>query len=266
MHNPYQSTGQAITVIVPTRNESKNVAELVRRVEATLSPLEVPYELLFVDDSDDDTAAVVEALADGGHPLRVIHRALGERPGGLAGAISTGISSTTATVIAVIDGDLQHPPEVLESLLMPLLAGRVDVCVGSRYVPGGSADGLDGAWRVFVSKSSRALVHLLYPETRTLTDPGGGLFAFRSKVVEGVQLRPEGFKMLVEILVRGRWDDAHEVPYRFAGRVHGASNAGVRAGVRMFSHLARLWCSTRLPNLARTDSSVTEAREGPLSD
>jgi hypothetical protein len=54
--------------------------------------------------------------------------------------------------------------------------------------------------------------------------------------------------MLTEILIRGRWKTLHETPYRFAGRMYGASNATVAQGFRFLKHLWRLWIDTRLNN------------------
>ncbi len=163
-------------------------------------------------------------------------------------------------LIAVIDGDPQHPPEVLEKLVVPLVAGRADVSVGSRYVSGRTSEGLDGQWRVFGSRSVRAITQLLFPEARPLTDHAGRSSVFDSQVVDGYDLRPEVVEMLVGVPVRGHWKESHEVRYRFAGRVHGASTAGIRPGLRLLSHHARLWCSARLPDSVRADLSVSRAR------
>src|SRR4051812_34444945 len=79
----------SLTVIVPTRNESANVAELVRRLDATLRPLTDAghgCSIVFVDDSDDDTAAAVEAeQAHVATDLYCVHRPLESRWGGLGG-------------------------------------------------------------------------------------------------------------------------------------------------------------------------------------
>jgi dolichol-phosphate mannosyltransferase len=78
-----------------------------------------------------------------------------------------------------------------------------------------------------------------------LEDPGSGLFAFRRSVLEGVQLRPDGYKMLMEVAARGNWRAVANVNYTFAERYAGNSNAGMREGLVFFRHLARLALTSR---------------------
>ena len=91
-----------------------------------------------------------------------------------------------------------------------------------------------------VSRESLWLSHCLVPSTRPLEDPGSGLFAFRRSVLEGVQLRPDGYKMLMEVAARGHWHTVANVNYTFAERYAGNSNADLRQGLVFFRHLVRL--------------------------
>ena len=247
-----------VTLIVPTRHESANIQRLLGRVEATMGSLRVDWQVLFVDDSDDETPEVIRELRNSGHPVLLLHRPGDQRVGGLAGALAQGLRAVDSRVIAVMDADLQHPPEALTKLLPPLLDGSADIAVGSRYLPGGTFEGLDGPWRRLVSKGSRTLVWGVFPETRKVSDPGSGFFGLRHDVLDHVDLRPEGFKMLLEVLVRGRWDKAHEVPYNFAGRMYGASNATFYEGLRFLRHVGRLWTGTR--------TKVRLGHQEPLAD
>jgi glycosyltransferase involved in cell wall biosynthesis len=224
-----------LSVIVPTRNEEGNVRPLVERVSQALG--RSSWELVFVDDSDDRTPQVVAAL---GHPrVRLLHRDADQRHGGLAGAVCEGFAVAQGDKLAVMDGDLQHDPAVLVDLREAL--ATADVAIASRYADGGGgAAGLDGPHRELVSRAGRLAVRVLFSRVRPVHDPLAGFFALRRAVLRGARLDPEGFKILLEILVRGSWESVHEVPFFMAPRHEGASNASLREGVRFGAHLLRL--------------------------
>ncbi len=247
--------------MVPSRHEATNIPELVDRVARHLDAEAISWQLLFVDDSDDDTPDAIRAAAAAGHPVRLHHRPAADRVGGLSGALAEGLALADTPVVAVIDADLQHPPEILGAMVGPLVAGTADLAAGSRYLPEGDAEGLDGRWRRFVSLASRRLALIMFPEIRQATDPGSGLFALRREVIDGVELRPEGFKMLVEVLVRGRWTRLHEVPYGFAGRLYGATKTRPIEGVRCLRHFGRLWWDTRVRHRVPREQPVIDLTE-----
>jgi glycosyltransferase involved in cell wall biosynthesis len=229
-----------LSVVVPTRNERHNVGPLTERLAAALDGLDAGWELVFVDDSDDETPAAIRAGMTAGLPVRLVHRPAGYRPGGLAGAVVSGISNTVGDVVVVMDADLQHPPELVPELAAPLLDANADVSVATRYAGGGMMAGLDGPWRRVVSRGSRTLAHAAFPQARPASDPCSGFFGFRRDVVNGIPLHPNGFKILLEVLVRGRWERVHEAPYLFGERRHGSSNAGTRQGVQFLVQVALL--------------------------
>lgn len=235
-------TAAAVTIVVPTRNESANLRPLLERTAAALGD-DADWELLIVDDSDDDTPAVARALGAETGRVRLHHRPAGRRTDGLSGAVLDGFAAARGDVVVVMDADLQHPPEVLPELLAPVLDGRADVAVASRYCAGAAPDagaGLDGPWRRAVSHAARWPVYAVRPRLRGITDPLGGFFALRRDVLRDVELAPTGFKILLEVLARGRWQRVVEVPYRFAAREAGDSKADLRQGVQFGKHLLRL--------------------------
>ncbi len=230
----------SVSVVVPTRNEVANVGPLAARLAETLKDVEGGWELLFVDDSDDPTPDAVGSLRSLGLPVDLLHRRPGARPGGLGGAVQEGFARVRGTVIVVMDADLQHPPEVVPALVAPVLAGEAVLVAGSRYVWAGGDAGLSGPWRHLVSRSCRSLVHLLVPPSRPLQDPLSGLFALQRSLLDGVALRPEGYKILLEVVVRARPGRVGNVGFDFAPRQTGSSKATVRQGLLFFKHLARL--------------------------
>jgi len=232
-----------VSVIVPTRDEAENVDELVSRTRDAMVKSKLTWELLFVDDSDDDTPARAMSHAAAGLPVRVMHRAPGDRIGGLSMAVTAGFAHAQGGVLAVMDADLQHPPEVLADLVTAIVYDGADVSVASRYCAGAHADatdGLNGTWRLLVSHGCRWLVWTVRPRLWRVRDPLSGFFAVRRSVLVGTALRPTGYKILLELLARGRWDKVVEVPYHFAARERGTSKSELRQGVIFLRHLVRL--------------------------
>jgi dolichol-phosphate mannosyltransferase len=229
--------GTPVTVIVPTFNERDNVAELVARTALALEGWDA--EILFVDDSSDDTAAEVDRVAgDAPIPVRVIHRS--ENTGGLGGAVVVGLEAAAADVCIVMDGDLQHPPELLPVLLARYAQGDADVVAASRYIGGGDTSGLGTAVRFGVSRVATWLTRAMFPiRLARSTDPMTGFFLVDRGRLDLSTLQPRGFKILLEILARNDLRIA-EVPMEFAERRHGTSKASLRQGAMFLEHLARL--------------------------
>ena len=227
----------AITVIVPTFNERDNIAELVHEIGAALDGRVA--EVLFVDDSTDDTIdEIARVAASASLPVRGIHRV--HNDGGLGGAVALGLREATHDVCIVMDGDLQHPPALLPELVARYERGGADVVAASRYIGGGDSAGLGTAVRFGVSRAATWLTKAMFP--RRLwgsTDPMTGYFLVDRTRIDLDGLRPRGFKILLEILVRS---DARiaEVPMTFAERRHGSSKASLRQGATFAAHLARL--------------------------
>ena len=226
-----------LSVIVPTFNEGGNVAELVRRIGAALH--DVDFEVVFVDDSTDDTPATIQAVAAATEfPVRLIHR--DEPEGGLSGAVLEGFRNAQARWCLVMDGDLQHPPEDIPRMLDRAALGDVDIVVASRYVAGGTAGGLAGATRTAVSRTSTLLTKAMFPrKLHGCTDPMTGFFLVDRDTVDLDDLRPRGFKILLEILAR-RQMRIGEIPFAFATRFAGESKATFSQGMRFLTQLAML--------------------------
>lgn len=232
----------SVVLLIPTRNESSNIAEFLHRLSVGVAGLPVSFAAVLADDSDDDTIAVARASCPEGLRLHPIYRPPELRRGTISGALLYGLKFVSADVVVVIDADLQHPPELLATLIEPLLSDTsgVQITVGTRYVEGGSAAGLTTPWRRLASRLASAAIHLLFPRTRGVTDPASGYFGYRTECVEGVELNPVGFKLLTEILVRSRAQRIGEVPYRFQERSGGLSKFSILDGVDFLRHLLRL--------------------------
>lgn len=206
-----------ISIVIPTYNEATTLPVLARRLAAALEGRS--WELIVVDDgSPDGTADVATALAPE-LPARVVRRP-GKR--GLASAVVDGFAAATGDTLVVMDADLSHPPEVVPRLVDALAHGA-DLAVGSRYVPGGGTVDWPLRRRV-VSRVACLMGNALVP----VRDATSGFFALRRPVVDGVHLNPIGFKIGFEVIARGRYARATEVPYVFRDRAAGSSKFGSR--------------------------------------
>jgi putative flippase GtrA len=233
-------TAAWMTLLVPTRNEVDNVRPLLERLAAACG--EAPVEVLFVDDSTDSTPDEIRAAARGsGLAVRLLHRAADERAGGLGSAVVAGLQQARGSWAVVMDADLQHPPELATKLVAVGQSRGVDLVVGTRYVPGGEANGLGGAMRHAVSGTATRLTKALFPRRLAhVSDPMSGLFAIRLAALDVERLDPIGFKILLEIAVRNRSLRVAEVPFVFGERLTGDSKASMREGARFLRHLTRL--------------------------
>jgi dolichol-phosphate mannosyltransferase len=253
----------ALSVVVPTRSEAPNVATLVSRLTTALRPIGLDWELVFIDDSDDGTPGAIQEAMLANAAVRLVHRARGARPGGLGGAVSAGFQVARGEVIAVMDADLQHPPEVLEAVIAPVLSGKAELVAGNRYAWTGGTSGLAGWWRHLVSWACKVLVHALVPSSRRLADPLGGLFAVRRSVLEGVRLQPCGYKILLEVMVRCQPSSVGNVGFNFALRQAGRSKADLREGLLFLRHVGRLAVADRGDVVAPLPAILASAGPAP---
>lgn len=231
-----------ISLVIPTFNEAGNIPELLARL-ASAVPADLTCEVIFVDDSTDDTPRVIaETARDCRLAVSVMHR---DKPeGGLGGAVAAGLREASAPWIVVMDADLQHPPSLVPQLVAAGQRTGADLVVASRYTAGGSHTGLDGGFRVLASSLTTRLAKLTFRrQLRQVSDPMSGFFAVRAAALDAGLLRPLGYKILLELIVRCRLRRVTEVPYQFQDRFAGESKASLSEGWRFLRHLVMLRCS-----------------------
>ncbi|MFC2060177.1 glycosyltransferase [Chloroflexota bacterium] len=221
---------KAISIIVPTYNEKDNIIPLVRRIDHFLSDHD--YEIVFIDDnSSDGTASLSESLSPE-YPVKVIVR---KNKRGLASAVVDGLEHTTGQIIGVMDADLQHPPEVIPDMLAQIQKGA-DLVIASRYVKGGALRN----WRLtrrIISKGAIFLAHLLLPSTRQINDTSSGFFMFNRQIIAKANLRPSGYKILLEIVIEGKYQNLVEVPYTIEARTSGQSKLSATQQIEYLKHI-----------------------------
>jgi dolichol-phosphate mannosyltransferase len=239
-----------ISVITPTRNEVGNVERLVSRVHGALKAH--AYEHIIVDDdSPDGTADVARDLAVS-YPVRVVVR---NHERGLASAVIAGFSRAMGDALCVIDGDLQHPPETIPKMYEAMVDADHDLVIASRHVAGASIEGWPARRRI-ISRIARGLAHLALPEARGIRDPLSGFFLVRRRVIEGTDLNPIGYKVLLEVLVRCTYRSVIEYPYVFVEREVGDANLSAAEDINFVRHLWSLRRRHRETSGLRSESAV----------
>ena len=227
-----------LSLVIPTFNERRNLAALIAQLTALLDPeLGDDYELIVVDDdSPDRTWELADELCATYSKLRVLRR---QTERGLSTAVIRGWQVARGDVLAVIDADLQHPPEVTVQLWQSMVKGA-DLAVASRHVEGGGVSDWS-LLRRLLSRGAQLVGLILLPGVLgRVSDPMSGYFMIRREAIAGVAMHPLGYKILVEVIGRGRTRWIAEVPYVFRERHEGESKVTWRVYRDYLRHLVRL--------------------------
>lgn len=236
------SPSKRFGLIIPTLNESENIGPLLDSVQEALESVTNPYQIVVVDDgSTDGTQEIVRKCARRDSRIRLLAR---EGESGLAGAILHGWTNTDADLLGVMDADLQHPPALLPSLLKEISDGA-DVAVASRYAQENGIQGWNPV-RALISRASTLATRPLLRNRLRVTDPMSGFFIVRRECIQGLAFQSKGFKLLLEVLVRGKIRTVREVSYRFGLRQAGKSKAGTAVAFQYVYLLGRLSWDTVL--------------------
>jgi dolichol-phosphate mannosyltransferase len=227
----------AISIVVPTYDERDRLEALVSAVLRAFAAEHIDAEIIIVDDnSPDGTGALADELA-ARLPVRVLHRA---EKLGLGTAVIDGFNAARATIVGVIDADLSHPPELLPRMLAVMRRTSADMVIGSRYVPGGGTQSWKSG-RLLLSRLACFMARLLTP----VKDGTSGCFLIRRGLARDVVIRAGGFKICLELLMRGRPATVVEVPYVFHGRTVGKSKMNLTEAVGYIVQLRQLRQFTR---------------------
>lgn len=232
-----------LSLVIPTYQERDNIARAIEISSSLLDKyLAGDYEIIVVDDdSPDQTWKVAQSLTNQYPQLRVMRR---EHERGLSSAVIRGWQVSKGRVLGVIDGDLQHPPEVLIELLSFIKQGA-DLAVASRHVEGGGVS----SWsfiRRFLSRGAQVIGLILLPHVLgRVSDPMSGYFLVRRSSIAEQNLNPVGYKILLEVLARGKINCIAEAGYVFCEREQGESKVTWKQYVEYIHHLVRLRLSTK---------------------
>lgn len=236
---PFLNTNSLkLSVVLPTYNEGENIQKMIKSLSELLDTvLRENYELIVVDDnSSDQTWRLALELVPEYPQLRVMRRT---QEKGLSTAVLRGWQVAQGEMLAVIDADLQHPPEVILKLIEKIETGA-DLAVASRHVKGGGVSEWNWLRRI-LSRGAQMLGLLILPEVISrLSDPMSGYFIVRRSAIAGIKMSPIGYKILIEVTARGRIEQIAETGYIFQERYAGSSKVTWKQYLEYLQHLSKL--------------------------
>ena len=229
------------SIVVPTYNEAGGIETLLRSVAELFAANHLDGEIVVVDDnSPDGTGAIVDELA-AELPVRCLHR-----PGkmGLSSGVIDGwkFARPESVALGAMDADFSHDITILPKMVAALESGDYGLAVGSRYVPGGGIENWPKR-RIITSKVACMLARPL----TNVKDITSGYFLVMRSAIEGVHLDPIGFKIGLEVIAKGHYGRAIEIPYVFKDRVVGESKLNQTEIVNYLKQLRKLYASRLAP-------------------
>ena len=227
-----------LSIIIPTYKEAGNIKNLVEEILEYCN--RDSLEILVVDDnSQDGIDEQIRLLYEQGINITLLQR-LENR--GLATAVKFGMNRANGKYLVCMDADLSHPPAVIPKMIQVLGYQRdVEVVVGSRYVDEGGFAGQWNQYRQWNSKISTMLANLVIHDLG-VKDPMSGYFCIRQEVyLRAAYIKPIGYKILLELLVKCGCSRVVEVPITFRERAKGESKLNLREQMNYLNHLSRLF-------------------------
>lgn len=224
-----------VSVILPTYNESENIAALSESLLSILNSHRIEGEVIIVDDnSPDGTGKIADTLSKRDSRVKVVHR-----PGklGLATAISDGSRAASYEIIVTMDSDFSHPPRIIPKMVTTL--DRADIVVGSRYVRGGRMEG--PLHKIILSRMMNSFARwLLGLEVEDCT---GGFHVLRKRLFQELDIKSAGGEYDLELLYKAKKKGCivEEIPFTYKYREKGESKTNLlKAGTTYLLTAARL--------------------------
>ena len=255
-----------VSIIIPTFNESKNITELLNQIQSNI-PKGTNVEIIIVDDnSPDGTGRMVEkyvkdkmstANRDQINPnisIKVIHR---KEKTGLMSALVNGISTCEGQNVLIMDADFSHPPEVINRMISELKKEPNCIIIGSRYITGGAINGMPFK-RLLLSIGANFIArHGLC--LKNVYDPMSGFFAFPKHTLHGMEFNTDGFKILLEILIKKKNTvKIKEIPYTFKDRRFGQSKLNIPI---ILEYIKAVWKLYRYGRKSKKQNTQLEKRK-----
>jgi glycosyltransferase involved in cell wall biosynthesis len=231
--------GFKLSVVIPVYNEERWLAELVRRVQA----VEIPKELILVNDfSTDGTPAILAQLEKQYDNVRVFHQ---PKNMGKGAALREGFKHCTGDLVIVQDADWEYDPAEFPKLIQPILEGRADVVIGSRFI--GESHRVLYYWHSVGNKVLTTLSN--WCTNLNLTDMETCYKVFKREVIQGLTLRSNRFGFEPEVtakIARRRKGQApwriFEVPISYSGRTYEeGKKIGMKDGFQALYCIFRYW-------------------------
>ncbi len=231
--------GFKLSVVIPVYNEERWLGELVRRVQA----VPIPKELVLVNDfSTDGTPAVLKQLEAEYDNVRVFHQ---PKNMGKGAALREGFKHCTGDLVIVQDADWEYDPAEFPKLIQPILEGRADVVIGSRFI--GESHRVLYYWHSVGNKVLTLLSNFF--TNLNLTDMETCYKVFRREFIQGLDLKSDRFgfepEVTAKIARRRKGQPAlrvFEVPISYSGRTYEeGKKIGLKDGFQALYCIVRYW-------------------------
>jgi dolichol-phosphate mannosyltransferase len=220
-----------LSLVIPTYNERENICKIIDRIQEEFRINKIIGEIIVVDDnSPDGTGSVLEEIKKKNKNLQVIHR---KGKLGLSSAVIEGWKIARGDILGVMDADLSHPVEKIRNLYYAIEKEKFEIAIGSRYIKGGRILG----WKFHRKLFSKGSTFLAKVFTK-VKDPMSGFFFIRKDKLNLNELNPQGFKILLEVLVKTKSKKIKEIPIIFTNRVEGKSKASFKEVIYYLRNLA----------------------------
>jgi dolichol-phosphate mannosyltransferase len=253
------------SIVIATYNESENIVNLLHQIQNCTVETE-SYEIVIVDDNspDDTVGSIIKAFGGKNgftvykireyiglqsHQYYLIYPQMGSRfyikvikrkeRSGLISALYEGFKSSIGEYLIVMDADFSHSPDHINKLIKEIRISNCDLVIASRYLRGGRIVGWT-AKRIFLSKFATNLSKLMFGLS-SVTDPMSGFFIIKRDAVRKMHFNTDGFKILLEILVKSKNLKIREVPYTFSDRALGSSKLNSKVTIDFFKGLYTLY-------------------------
>lgn len=224
------------SIVVPTFCEAKNISELIKRI-AQVDFGKRLFEVILVDDNSRDGTAEIVTNLQADYPWLGLIVRMEQKS--LSASAMEGFQAAKFPIVVLMDADLSHPPEKIPQMLAVLRDPRVDFVIGSRYISGGSADEIWPVSRKISSRFAALIAQLLL--FKRIKDPLSGFFALRKHtLVLSKQLKPVGWKIGLELMLKCRCKNIKEIPIHFSERLYGKSKFNLRVIYEYLCHVKQL--------------------------
>ena len=200
-----------LSVLVPCYKEAATIREILAKVRS----IDIPKEIICVDDcSNDDTFAILEDEARQ-HPGMIVLRHATNR--GKGAAIRTALARASGDIVIIQDADLEYDPEDYYNLVKPIAEGKVNVVFGSRFH--GTHTGMY-FWNAIGNKGLTFLTNFLF--NCWISDMETCYKVMRTEIMRDLRLESNDFRLEPEIVAKvlKRGQRIYEVPVSYLGRTY----------------------------------------------
>lgn len=222
-----------LSVVIPAYNEEESIAETINQIEEALEKINIPHELLVVNDnSKDNTLQVLEQLAS---KYPSVHYVTNIGPNGFGHAVRYGLERFTGDCVAVMMADLSDSPYDLIRYYTTMVEGNYDCVFGSRFIKGGKV--IEYPWvKKIINRIANFIIRVFIGIR--YNDTTNAFKLYKREVIEGVKpILSSHFNLTIELPLKAiiRGFTYTVIPNSWTNRKYGVSKLKIKEmGSRYF--------------------------------